>query len=159
MKKTQQINVGLIRCLCCNCGNDYSFARLSDFSYGEWLLCTEDGKVRAYVNCIEDLVVNEAGEIVKFLLRNVGLSEAQSIQRFHQVFDFTCDLINGAVVVMEERTDCPRCGNDKPKMSEYTPPRTAKIECATVTHEKWLSLSPDMRRQKLKEEMSRRGLI
>lgn len=113
MEKRKMVGVGVYECLCKKCGFEFDIYRLSDFSYGEKLLLTEDGIDYVYLNCFDDKVFNRIDGIVRELLKDRLLSDIQIRECLNKVFDLTCDTVNEKHInSLRNNPSCPKCKCD-----------------------------------------------
>lgn len=92
---SKELNLGTLICSCNNCGEQYEVYTPSDFSYGERILLTEDGRNYAYINCLEDDVFDEVSKIVEYILLNKQFTKLKISECFNKVFGVACDTIGG----------------------------------------------------------------
>lgn len=127
------------RTICNNCGHDFETYDLSDFSYGERILLTEDGIDYAYLNCIDDEVFMEIDNIIKL---NLNDFETGSLKTFNQVFGIACDKINEKTIdASREKRSCLKCNSSKLSWWEYEPPKVIEKSIYLITYNDWSKLS------------------
>lgn len=133
----QEKGFGVYKGKCVNCGNETEVYMLSEFSYGEKLLLTEDGEDFAYLNCFADIVFNEIGDIVHEFCKNKGYSDLQIAEYTDSIFGLTCDPIYGKKIDTQriQRT-CKKCKFGQISISTG-PIRAIKASVPIVTHSQW----------------------
>ncbi len=133
----QEIGFGVYIGKCENCGDESEIYMLSDFSYGEKLLLTEDGQDFAYLNCFEDNVFNETGEIVKMLCKGKGYSDSRIAELSNVIFELTCDpIFEKRIDVRRIQRTCKKCKSGHVMIGQG-PNKTCKVSVPIVTHLTW----------------------
>lgn len=138
MVNYKSVSVLVTKCLCKKCGEEFNDYRLSDFVYGERIILTEDGTDQAYVNCFDDQVFDEVGQIVDDFFKGKHISQYQTPEYFNRVFGYACDYIN------EKRLNacritraCINCSSEQLEITETPSPIIANINFPVITHVFW----------------------
>ena len=91
-------NILLLEAKCARCHRTFGYPTLSDFAYGEMVLCTLDGKHQALVNAF--------GE---FAQQVSALLESGNNGQFWEVLASLADPLAGQSLTPTKR--CPHCGS------------------------------------------------
>ncbi len=134
---------------CANCGNESTAPVLS--VYGMFALRSDKAEHTAYCNAIEDSVFQECAEFVRDLV-----SETERVDATQYAFGATCDLApDGTRFRIGRRPTCPSCGYRYTSWRPADPPAT--VEVSSVTHCEWSQLSLAERRERIREDLQKRG--
>ncbi len=150
----------IYKCQCKVCGNTFEVYKLSDFSYGERLLLTEDGLDFGYIVCYEDSVFNEVSTIVENFCKPKNLKQNQIVDCFNKVFGISCDLINGKKIdAYRSKRACPDCKKDQLETTPYEPFKTITAKVPVITHDEWNKLSSIEKNDLVFKELNLKGCI
>ncbi len=155
-----EVKVRKEEALCTQCGSKKSFYYLSDFSYGERLVMTDNGKYYAYANLIEDKVFEELDKYITLIFNsyNVSLSRNLFAKCINNLFGITCDMIKNVPIDTASRNDkCLSCGNTD--FGQNISESIENIEIPAVTHNSWNGLNEDEKISIIKNELIKQNYI
>lgn len=128
--------------LCGSCGTTFKAAGISDFSYGEFVLCSLNG-YEVYLDSISDPIFKEVACLVEkhpLLKQSKPDQEASIMQR---VFSIACDPDpKGEPFQIYLPPKCPKCGQINPESWDVSEP-IESMDLPSVTHSNWESLTAE----------------
>jgi len=150
-----KIRKEVVQCLACKKPKDFLF--LSDFSYGERLIYSDDGLPCAFCRLIDDKVYDEYGELVRQVLKDnlKEISEDKILDLIIETFGVTCDEINGNKIDFskKQKKECLFCGANTFSRNIIEPESYIEIELPLVSHEKWLNMEFKEKYELVKREV------
>ncbi|MBN2878393.1 MAG: hypothetical protein JXN65_02075 [Clostridia bacterium] len=139
-----KLKLRVLQTTCKKCKFGFESYYLSDFTYGQRLLLSKDGKYYSYINLIEDKVYDEVEDIISIIINhsNIKLSKTELADCLRQVFYLACDTIKGIQIeTARGKRRCPKCGTDEieycPEDHIFCEEKTFKV----VSHNDWNKLS------------------
>jgi len=125
---------------CSKCKEPKSFLYLSDFTYGERLVFSNEGLPCAFARLSDDTTYLEYEKLVRQILwdKQLNISEEETLKLIIETFGITCDEINNCKVdFSQNQKKCSFCGslNFDSKMIESETFIT--IELPLVSHNEW----------------------
>jgi hypothetical protein len=132
MKKIQIFNYH-----CNSCEAVFEAPSLSDFSYGEFILWSENGECR-YLNVFDDGVYQEIIDLIEQQKPTYLNCEVQSV--FGEV---ACDTDSKGNVFHIGNPLCPICKSDNLTIQKAI---NKSIDIPYVTHKRWVLLSQEEKR-------------
>lgn len=121
---------------CADCGSEFEAAGLSDFTYGLFVMRTEDSQ-QAFLDAISDAVFEESSEMVERHPQVIGLKPHELGKLTQAVFAVTCDkTLDGGSYEIGMPPKCPSCGSHK--MASWQPLRPIRDwPLPSVEHQTW----------------------
>lgn len=104
-----ETGAGIFRCKCLSCYHFYDSYRFSDFSYGEWLIRTVDGRHYAYLMGIDNPDFDDISRVIH--VTHPQLSDTEHADCLHRILGSLCDPIEGQALDMLLGLKCPACGS------------------------------------------------
>jgi hypothetical protein len=140
------MNIACFKYSCSSCGHNFYAPALSDFSYGEFLFSSRNGKYYAHLDAIGNPVVNE---VEAFLKKNNPLASANDlVSRLWTCFPRACDLAPDGTQFEIGINKCPQCGGHNTLVLEISE-KHGSAEVPALTHKGWSLLSEDQKRSKV----------
>lgn len=145
---------------CKNCGHKFTIYTFSDFEYGSRLGRTPDPRELGFVDCFNDVVFQEVGELVDQFLEPLGTEDWQRAQCFDSVFGIACDPSpSGYPYDFTGKIWCPVCGSNEISHGPDVPPQVEVINLHVVTHNAWQQLSRAEKRERIREALRKVGCL
>lgn len=141
---------------CSKCKKAKSFLYLSDFSYGERLIFTNDGLEYVFINLIGDKIYDEYEERVRKILQENSIDiVSEMLDNFiNETFGITCDEISGHKVdFSQKQKKCCYCGSTEFDRNMIEPESLIEIEIPLISHEKWNTLNNEEKEKLIKDEL------
>lgn len=104
------MNVACFEANCNNCGKVFENPMLSDFMYGQFILRSDDGRILAYVDALQEQAIKEIENIFDSLFQQYGKS-TDRISCFQYTFAKCSDTINGHEMKIDVSPICPFCNS------------------------------------------------
>lgn len=124
---------------CGGCGHVFAAPEVPDFSYGEFVMRSENERLPAHLDTLEDGVFEEVGAIARRI--STSNDTSKFVDLCQRAFEFACDPApDGSRYQIGLAPKCPICGGTKPMWREaHIPPQKVVIPC--VSHNKWAGYS------------------
>ena len=126
MSDSTDIEIVTLEAKCGSCGEIFDYPTLSDFAYGEFIFCSENGRVHAYCE-----VSNPAAKLIQVLL-----PEDCGAELYQSALAELADPILGQNLRTEMR--CPKCTS--PKLEYWGGKKTGSMWVKPTTYKSLLSL-------------------
>lgn len=104
------MEIAFFKAKCSSCEALFETPLLNDFSYGEFIARSKDGIFTAYLNAIEEPVVNEINVLFDVLFEEYGINLSKS-SCFQYVIGKCSDMIEGQEMRLDFKPLCPYCGS------------------------------------------------
>ena len=137
MKKKEKVILGVFKCVCTVCSEQFDFYEFSDFIYGERLIRTKNGKDFVLVKCYEDPFFKEVGEISDEFFKNKTVTETIKSEYFDKIFGLAFDPINGNELDASVGAVCPNCNSQKINRYEYDPRKKIEMYVNLASYNEW----------------------
>lgn len=146
---------------CSNCGTKRILYFTSDYTYGERIVSTKSGKRCAYVNLLNEKIVQELEKYcVELCLENgINISSIRLSKIISSIYGITCDDISGETIDTIPNTKCPNCLERKLVEDDNYGEQLIEIEAVEVTHNSWKMLGDSERKEKVNGELIRQGYL
>lgn len=157
---TKKIKLIVAHAKCENCGKERLLYFASGFSYGERIVLSASGKQCAYVNLLDENLMQELELhcMSVFCERRMEISHTKLVRTAACLYGITCDDIYGEKIDTISVTKCPYCLGKMVEDDEYGE-KTKEIDMSIVTHDKWLTLNEEEKREKIVKELIRQGYL
>ena len=145
---------------CEKCGLERILHFTSSYTYGERVVSTVSGKKCAYVNLLDENVMQELEEqcMNVFQERGVEISQNKLARIVPYLYGVTCDDINGEKVDTISALKCPCCLGKMVEDDKYGE-KVEEIDAFMVTHSMWARLSREEKRKEVVGELIRQGYL
>lgn len=146
---------------CENCGFKRIVYYMSGFMYGQDIVCTKSGKDCAYVNLLNESIIDELKEYCLGLLSDTRIAKdpSQLAGILHTIYGITCDDINGEKVDTTPNEKCPVCITGDMVEDQEFEEQMQVIEMPYVSHDAWNRLDKLEREDKVRKELIRQGYL
>ncbi len=151
------LKLTVARAKCQKCGFERILYFMSDYSYGERLITTREGKYCAYVNLLEESIIPEIKKYCNeiFVDNNISISQNKVARIISNVYGITCDDINGEKVDTSASWKCSNCEEGQLEEDKDYGEKLLDVEATYVSHDNWSQLNEYEKRQKIEEELKR----
>jgi len=155
------VKLTLAHARCSKCGYERILYFMSDYSYGERIISTEDGKLCAYVNLLEEKIIPEVEEICKgiFSEMNIEISKNNLGRIVSKMYIITCDKLGGQDIDSTPSWKCSNCLDGEMKEDKLFGEKIMEIEMPYITHEEWDSLNKDRKKQLIEDELKKQDYL
>jgi len=145
MKNSTDIEIATFEAKCASCGEKFDHPSFGDFAYGEFLFCSENGRIYAYGDGF-----NACAKLIEVLLpENCGADMYQTAlaELADPIFGqrFTC------------RIHCPKCQSIK--LEYWHGKKTGSMWVKPITYKNLLSLGRNKLIQKISEFVTRHRAV
>ena len=156
-KEIIRIRLIVTRAVCSRCGFERILYFTSDNMYGERVVSTKSGKYCAYVNLLNENVIQELEKYCTeyFLERKINLSKNKLGRIVSNIYGITCDNICDEKIDTIPNTKCAKCCEGTMKEDQEYGERLMEVEALKVTHFFWESLDENARRNEIEKELFR----
>lgn len=146
---------------CLKCGFERTLYFTSNNMYGERVVATKSGKYCAYVNLLNENIVQELEKycVECFFEKKINVSKNKLARIVSNIYGITCDDIFGEEVDTTPNTKCVNCSEGKMVENKEYGERLTEVEALEVTHISWENLDKDAKKNKVKEELLRQGYL
>jgi hypothetical protein len=146
---------------CSNCGFERKLYFTSDYSYGERVVSTKDGKLCAYANLLIEKNSAELFELSKeiFSDMNIEITETKLKRLASSIYGIMCDEIENEVIDNTPNWKCSNCHNGKMEEDKIFGEKLMEIEMPIVIHDKWNAMSQSEKKQVILEELKQQSYI
>ena len=146
--------------VCSKCQRQSVNVYLSEFSYGQRLYPYDNGKQYAFINLLESELFDEYDDMLTTVIKRNGIaiSRDKLNEVLNQTFGITFDKIDGQEIDYSgSKKCCEYCSSFDFESLIAEPEKLVDIEATLITHEKWMSLTNDEKKEKIEEELKRIG--
>ena len=149
------INLTVARVRCSKCGHERIIYFMPDYSYGERIISTKDGKLCAYANLFEEKIIPEVEEICKgiFSERNIDISKNKLGRIVSKMYTLTCDKLGGEDIDSTPNWKCNNCLDGEMEDDKVFGEKIMEVEMPYITHEVWNLLKSDRKKQLIEKEL------
>ena len=151
-----KVRIEVVKCV--NCKTKNYFLYLSDFSYGERLALFDNGTKYAYIDLLQDNVYSDFIDKVKEILDFYKVEVSENVFQIviDTMFAMTCDKIDGSDVdfVMNHKK-CIHCSAENFEDLMVEPERILYADLPDATHNAWMLLNDDEKKEKIEQELLR----
>lgn len=146
---------------CLNCGTERILYFTSNATYGERIVSTKSGKKCAYANILSENIVQELEKYcTELCLENgISISSSKLARIISSVYGITCDDVDGEKIDTIPNTKCPNCLERRMVEENKFGEQLKEIEVVEVTHNSWVMLEENERKEKINQEMKRQGYL
>ncbi len=129
--------------------------------YGERVVSTKSGKYCAYINLLNENIVQELEVycVECFTEKQSNVSKSKLARIISNIYGITCDDIFGEKIVTTPNTKCINCGNGTMVENKECGERLEEVDVLEVTHDFWEDLDKDDKRNEVKKELIRQGYL
>lgn len=146
----------LFWCECDHCGLRFD-KHVGPERYMAVVLISQGSCSAAKLMPREDPMFDEVGALVNELLSGKVKSDVDRAEHFDFIFGELCDLApDGTPYDISGRVWCPRCHRRAALGGPHDPPMFATVELPDVPHTHWDGLSPERRRERVRELLEER---
>ncbi|MDE6699393.1 MAG: hypothetical protein K2K10_00025 [Acetatifactor sp.] len=146
---------------CSNCGMERILYFTSNYTYGERIVSTKNGKQCAYVNLLSENIVQELEKYCTelYLENGISMSSDKLARIVSSIYGITCDEIGGEKIDTIPNTKCPNCLERKLVEDDKFGEQLMEIDAFKVTHDSWDKSGDNEKREKVKRELVRQGYL
>lgn len=155
------IKLVVARAKCLNCGFERILYFTSNDMYEERVVSTKSGKYCAYVNLLNENIIQELEQYCTecFSEKGIDLTKSKLARAASNIYGITCDDLLEEKVDTMSSTKCVNCNAGKMvELKEYGEKLT-EVEVLEVTHNFWRSLDEDSKKNVVKKELVRQGYL
>lgn len=160
-RKIISLKLTIVHAKCSKCGFERILYFTPDYWYGERIVSTEDGKLCAYANLMEENIIQELDEICIdiFKKENINVSKNKKGRIVSQIYSITCDDIDGQKVDNTPNWKCCNCSDGKMEENKVFGEKIMDIQMPYVTHKAWNLLDYSQKKYKVKSELIKQGYM
>lgn len=160
-KRMIKLKLTVAHAKCLNCGTERILYFTSNYTYGERVVSSKSGKKCAYVNLLNENILQELEKYCSQIYQENGISISSSklARIISNIYGITCDEIGGEKVDTIPNTKCPNCLERKLVEDEKFGEQFKEIEAFEVTHNAWEILGDNERKEKINLELVRQGYL
>lgn len=160
-KKMIRIKLIVAHAKCLKCGFERTLYFTSDNMYGERVVSTKSGKYCAYVNLLNENIVQELEEycVECFSKKKVNISKNRLARIVSNIYGITCDDIYNEKIDTMPNAKCVNCNEETLVENKEYGERLVEVEALEATHDFWESLDKDAKRNEVKKELVRQGYL
>ena len=142
---------------CSKCGFERKLYFTSGNMYGERVISTKSGKYCAYVNLLNENIVQELGAhcVECFAEKQVNVSKSKLARIVSNIYGITCDDIFDEKIDTMPNTKCVNCSYGTMVENKECGERLVEVDALEVTHDFWEDLDKDAKRNEVKNELIR----
>ncbi len=155
------VKVTVARVKCNRCKFERTLYFMSNYSYGERVVTTKDGKYCAYVNMLEDSTISEIEKFCDeiFIDKKISMSRNKISRIVAKIYGITCDNINGEKIDTSTNWKCSNCENGELEEDKDYGERLIDLEMKYVSHDNWNLLKEHEKRLMVESELIRQKFI
>lgn len=159
--RRERIRLIVAQAKCLKCGFERMLYFTSDNMYGERIVSTKSGKHCAYVNLLNENIIQELESYCEeiFFKKNVKVSKSELTRIASNIYGITCDDICNEEIDTMPNTKCAKCSEGTMVENEEYGERLVDVEAIEATHIFWERLDKTTRRNKVKKELVRQGYL
>lgn len=139
---------------CPKCGFERTLYFMSDFSYGERIVTTNDGKLCAYSVLFEENTIDELKKLCSEVFDDMHTDKYRLTDAVRDIYGITCDPIDGNMIDNTPQFVCCICGNNMNEDEKFGE-KIEEVEAVRVTHNAWNNLTKDAKKVKIIDELKR----
>lgn len=158
-RKIISLKLTKARVKCSKCGFERILYFTPDNWYGEKVVSTKDGELCAYVNLMEESIIQELDEICIDILKKekIDVSKNKRGRIVSQMYSVTCDDIDGHKVDNTPSWKCCNCSDGEVQEDKVFGEKMVDIQMPYVTHKVWNSLDYSQKESKVRSELINQG--
>lgn len=160
-KEMMRIKLIVAHAKCLNCGFERTLYFTSNDMYGERVVSTKSGKYCAYVNLLNENILQELEQYCTecFSEKGINLTKSKLARVAPNIYGITCDDLFEEKVDTTPNTKCVNCNVGKMVELEEYGEKLTEVEVLEVTHNFWWSLDKDTKKNMVKKELVRQGYL
>mgnify|MGYP004642111685 CR=1 FL=1 len=145
---------------CSKCKMERILYFAHDFTYGERIVSTKSGRQCAYVNLLNENIVQELEKYCTeiFSQNGIGVASSKLARITSCIYGITCDDINGEKIDTISNTKCPYCHEKMVEDNDFGE-HLEEIEMFDVKHSSWVKLGDNEKKEKILQELIRQGYL
>lgn len=144
---------------CSKCEFERKLYFTSGNMYGERVVSTKSGKYCAYVNLLNENVIQELERycLECFAKRQVNVTKNKLARIVPNIYGITCDDIFNEKIDTMPNIKCVNCNNGIMVENKEYGEQLIEVDALEVTHCFWEKLDKDGKRNEVKKELIRQG--
>ena len=146
---------------CSKCGFERTLYFTEGNIYGERVVSTKSGKYCAYVNLLNDDIMQELDKYCAecFREKKIIISKGKLARIISSIYGITCDEIFDEKIDTTPNPKCINCGERTMVENKEFGEQLIEVELFEVTHYFWKNLDEHEKRYMVKKELFRQGYL
>lgn len=159
--KKEMIKLTVTHAVCSRCGFERILYFTSGYFYGERIVSTKSGKYCAYVNLLNENIIQELKKYCTdlFLEKKISISKEKLARIVSNIYGITCDNICNEKVDTIPNSKCPDCCVRTMVENQEYGERLMEVPVPQVPHHFWESLDKDAKRNEIEKELFRQRYL